>query len=67
MSADNVIYVKEILGTWWVQHGFASEPDCGDDMWFSGGKQFKTKTEALVTAHEWEQECGYVEYGVSIL
>ena len=67
MSADNIIYVKQLKdGFWWVNDGSASVEV--EDAWFLvGDHAYPTQKEAIVAGHELHESIGYVEYGVNLL
>lgn len=62
MSADNVIYIKEIDNKFWVWHDFASNDNPKPEGYTV--KTFINKDFAEDYAYELEDEIGYVEYGV---
>ena len=62
MSADNVIYIKEVDNKYWVWHDFASNDNPKPEGYTL--KTFVNKDFAEDYAYELEDEIGYVEYGV---
>lgn len=60
MGADNVVFVQKRGWDWnvWYQ-GNPDEPDMG-----LGTRKFDRREDALVYAHDYVADLGYVEYGV---
>ena len=63
MSANNAIYIKKKGRKWLVKESDVDTVDEGREGW-QGAKECKTRTEALVAAHNLARKKTVLEYGV---
>lgn len=62
MSADNMIYVRQIDDSWYVWMGFASNDE--EPMPASRDRKFPNHNEAIAYAQGWLHGEMIVEYGI---
>jgi hypothetical protein len=65
MSADNMIYIKERKGEWWVWMGFASDDRKPKPK--KSDRRFETIKEAYAYAEGWMHGEDIVEYGIWVI